>query len=211
MLEVSDLVAGYEGRAIARVANFAVPAGGAALLVGRSGAGKTTLLLAVAGLAQRLAGRVALSGQDLSSLNMRERDRHRGRFIGLVFQDLHLVPGLSAIDNMLVGPFAAGVRADVVRATSLLEELGLKDRLDARAETLSRGEAQRVAIARAALLRPRLILADEPTASLDDDGAAAVIDLLLSLTRETGAALLVATHDARVKAAIPTVVQAEAA
>lgn len=211
MLAVDGLVAGYRGRAIARMGRLCVAGGDAAVLAGASGAGKTTLLLAIAGLADVLAGSVGIDGTDVAALGPRARDRHRGRHIGLVFQDLHLVPGLSALDNMLLAPFAAGAAPDRARATALLSQLGVSHRLGARAETLSRGEAQRVAIARAMLMRPRLILADEPTASLDDAACHTVLALLLDATRATGAALIVATHDARVKALIPASTTAEAA
>lgn len=210
-LEVDGLVAGYRRWAIARLEHLEVAPGEAGILGGGSGAGKTTLLLAIAGLADRMEGAIRLRDVDLTALTARRRDRHRGEHIGLVFQDLHLVAGLSAIDNMLLAPFAAGMRRDHAKAVALLERLGLGSRTNAPAETLSRGEAQRVAIARAMLMAPRLILADEPTASLDDDAAGAVIDLLLEATRESGAALLVATHDARVRDRITRIVPAEPA
>lgn len=210
-LTVKGLVAGYAGMAIARVAHLSVGAGEAAVLGGASGSGKTTLLLAVAGLADRLDGEVCVDGEDVGRYSGAARDRHRGRHIGLIFQDLHLIPGLSALDNMLLAPFATGARQDRARALALLDRLAIADRAQARAETLSRGEAQRLAIARAMLMEPQLILADEPTASLDDDACAAVLGLLLEATREAGAALVVATHDARVRALVPHVVQAQAA
>lgn len=211
LLEVSDLVAGYAGRAIARVDALSVPAGGAAVLTGGSGAGKTTVLLAIAGLADRVSGAISVAGDDVTKLSGRARDRHRGQHIGMIFQDLHLIPGLSAADNLLLAPYACGARRDRGQAVALLTRLGLGDRVDADAATLSRGEAQRAALARALLMAPQLILADEPTASLDDDSCAAVLDLLIGATREAGAALVVATHDARVKAVIPRVVEARRA
>lgn len=210
-LSATDLVAGYRGRPIAKLAGLAVAAGEAGVLGGRSGTGKTTLLLAIAGLADRLGGSILLDGVDLDAMSGSGRDRHRGRNIGIIFQDLHLVPGLSAIDNMLLAPFAIGARRDHARAAVLLDRLGVGERADARAETLSRGEAQRVAIARTMLMDPRLILADEPTASLDDEAAAVVIDLLLEATRDSGAALIVATHDSRVRARIGQAAEAMAA
>lgn len=209
-LAVNGLVAGYRGKPIAHIANLTVGAGEAAVLGGVSGSGKTTLLLAIAGLADRLEGAICIDGEDVGRFSGTARDRHRGRHIGLIFQDLHLIPGLSALDNMLLAPFATGARQDRSRAKTLLDRLGIADRAQARAETLSRGEAQRLAIARAMLMEPRLILADEPTASLDDEACAAVLGLLLEATREAGAALVVATHDARVRALVPHVVQAEA-
>lgn len=211
MLELSNLIAGYGRRPLARLGHFAVEDGEAALLTGPSGAGKTTLMLAIAGLADILQGHVTIAGRDMATLPARERDRHRGRHIGTIFQDLHLVPGLSVLDNLLLAPFASGRRQDRARGSELLTRLGLAGRIHARAETLSRGEAQRTAIARAMLIGPSLILADEPTASLDDDSCEAVLDLLLDATRESGAALVIATHDSRVRARISNIAVAEAA
>lgn len=211
MLAVEGLVAGYGRRPLARLPHLTIDDGGSAVLTGPSGAGKTTLLLGIAGMADRIEGSIQINDVDVARMGARARDRHRGRSIGMVFQDLHLVPGLSALDNLLLAPYASGAPRDRTRAIELLDRLGLADRRHARAETLSRGEAQRTAIARAALLRPSLILADEPTASLDDEACVAVLNLLIDATRESGAALLIATHDSRVKARIGNVAVAESA
>lgn len=211
MLEVVDLVAGYGGRALATLPGLTVAPGEAALLLGPSGAGKTTLLLALAGLAATLTGHISVDGERLESLSASARDRHRGRNIGLVFQDFHLIGSLTALDNLLLAPFAAAATQRTDEARALLGSLDLAHRVDAPARTLSRGEAQRVAIARAMLLRPRLLLADEPTASLDDNAAATVLDLLTAAAKNTGAALVIATHDARLKAAVTHQVVAAAA
>jgi putative ABC transport system ATP-binding protein len=211
MLLAEGLEAGRGDRPVARLSALSVKAGEAALLLGPSGAGKTTLLLALAGLAKSFSGRVRIAETDILGLRGAALDRFRGRHIGFVFQDIHLLPGLSALDNLLLSPFAAGVAQDRERARALLTSLGLGDKADRAAERLSRGEAQRAAIARAMLLRPQLILADEPTASLDDPAAEAVASLLLQAAAETGAALVVATHDARLKARIANQVMVEAA
>lgn len=208
-LEVEELAAGYGGRAVARLAALRVEAGGAALLLGPSGSGKTTLLLALAGLARRMGGRVSVAGVDPGGLSGAALDRWRGRSVGLVFQDIHLVAGLSVLDNLLLAPWAAGARQDRARTSALLDRLGVGALARRPAETLSRGQAQRAAIARAMLQRPGLILADEPTASLDDAGCETVADLLLGAAAETGAALLIATHDARLRRRIPEAVWAE--
>lgn len=204
MLALTDLVAGYGTTPIARLGGLALEPGAAALLLGPSGAGKTTLLLAVAGLADALSGRIVIDGVDVTRMPPRARDRHRGRTIGIVFQDLQLTAGLTTLENLLLAPYASGAPQDAGRARALLGDLGLSTHLGQRAERLSRGQAQRAAIARAMLLGPRLILADEPTASLDDATAETVADLLLRAAAETGAALLIATHDARLKARIAT-------
>lgn len=209
MLVVENLVAGYGGRPLAQLPQLQVGAGETALLLGPSGSGKTTLLLAMAGLADVLGGTVKVDAADLAGMSARARDRFRGRSIGLVFQDLHLIAGLSTLDNLLLAPFAAGLPQDRSRALALLDELGLTERARSPAETLSRGQAQRAAIARAMLLKPKLILADEPTASLDDAACMRAADLLMRAAAETGAALVIATHDGRLRERIPTCVQAQ--
>jgi ABC-type lipoprotein export system ATPase subunit len=211
MLKVRNLVAGYGRTPVARLAELDLAPREAALVLGPSGAGKTTLLLALAGLARTFSGEALVDGVAPAALSPAARDRFRGRNIGFVFQDIHLIAGLSTLDNLLLAPFAAGVAQDRPRAAALLEELGLTAQGGQRAETLSRGQAQRAAIARAMLMRPKLILADEPTASLDDDSCAMVGALLLKAAAETDAALVIATHDQRLKALIPRTVQAEAA
>jgi putative ABC transport system ATP-binding protein len=209
MLSIDGLVAGHGGNPLARLPHLALAQGQAGLLLGPSGSGKTTLLLAIAGLADIVEGSVRIDRMDMSALWPAARDRFRGRNIGLVFQDLHLLFGLSTLDNILLAPFAIGAAQDRARALELLSELGLADRAHEKAETLSRGEAQRAAIARAMLLRPKVILADEPTASLDDEACSRVADLLTHAAEQSGAALLIATHDARLRSRFETVVRAE--
>lgn len=209
MLRVEGLVAGYGRRRLARLPSLRGEAGSATLLLGPSGSGKTTLLLAIAGLADVFEGQVKVGDVDVAALDRSARDRFRGRAIGLIFQDLHLIAGVSTLDNVLLAPFATGARQDRARALALLGELGLADRAHRPAETLSRGQAQRAAIARAMLLEPKLILADEPTASLDDQACARVADLLLRAASETGAALVIATHDLRLRDRIASTVPAE--
>lgn len=203
MLRVRNLAAGYARHPVARLSSLDVQSGSCVLLLGPSGSGKTTLLLAMAGLAKVLSGSVEIDGEDFAQLPALARDRKRGTRIGLVFQDLHLIPGLSALDNVLLSPFAVNVPQDRERARDLLAALGLASKTKRMAETLSRGEAQRTAIARAMLLKPALILADEPTASLDDPTCATVADLLQRAAEETGAALVVATHDQRLRTRFP--------
>ena len=210
MLLAENLEAGRGGKVVARLGSLRVEAGQAALLVGPSGAGKSTLLLALAGLAHTVRGTARIGVTDVLTLRGAALDRFRGRYIGFVFQDIHLLPGLSTLDNLLLSPFAAGLAQDRDRARSLLESLGVGDKADRPAERLSRGEAQRAAIARAMLLKPQLILADEPTASLDDVAAQVVADLLLDAADQTGAALVIATHDRRIKARIRNQVAVEA-
>jgi putative ABC transport system ATP-binding protein len=211
MLRIEKFVAGYRSGAVASLPQLDVANGEAALILGPSGSGKTTLLLAIAGLARKFGGAVSVDGQDPFALKPAERDRFRGGSIGFVFQDLHLVTGLSTFDNVLLAPFAAHQKQDRERARALLDELGLASVAHKPAERISRGQAQRAAIARAMLLRPKVLLADEPTASLDDAACDVVAGLLLRAAAETGAALVIATHDARLKARIPKSVVAEPA
>jgi len=199
VLEAKELQAGYGGEAVVELSHLRLGAGEAALMLGPSGSGKTSLLLAIAGLVDILGGWAKVDGQDIAAMSSAQRDRFRGRRIGLVFQDLHLIAGLSTLDNLLLAPFAAGQAQETARAVELLTRLGLSRWAHRPAETLSRGQAQRVAIARAMLMRPSVILADEPTASLDDASCTTVVQLLLDAARHTGAALLIASHDQRLK------------
>jgi putative ABC transport system ATP-binding protein len=209
-LAVDDLVVGYCGHPVARLDHLRLENGAAALLLGPSGSGKTTLLLSMAGLAERISGSVHVAGVAPSSLNRRRLDRFRGSTIGFVFQNVHLVTGLTLLQNVLLAAYATGARQDTKRARELIERLGVGPAADERAEKVSRGQAQRAAIARALLLRPRLILADEPTASLDDASCAAVADVLRRAAHEEGAALLIATHDHRLREHFSTVIAVEA-
>lgn len=167
-------------------------------LVGSSGSGKSTLLNILAGILVPTAGEVYLGETNLFSLTEARRDTLRSRSIGCVFQTLNLLQGLSAMENLTLAQRFAGIPAAEARkrAHELLEMLGLLDRADARPSELSVGEQQRVAIARAVSKHPALVLADEPTASLDDENARAAIDLLLEACATS--TLVVATHDARV-------------
>jgi putative ABC transport system ATP-binding protein len=167
------------------------------VLVGASGAGKSTLLHILAGIVRPTAGDVELEGESLYPPVAR-CDRWRAARIGVVPQKLHLLPSLSAIDNVRLAQYLAGIRADA-EADGLIQSLGLQQRRDARPAQLSVGEQQRVAIARAVVNRPRLLLADEPTSSLDDGNAAEAIGLLFDAARTAGALLVVATHDARIR------------
>lgn len=203
VLRTEDLAVGRDGRTIAVLEDTVLGEGEAALLLGPSGSGKSTALFTLAGLLAPVGGAVRLDGEAVGDPASSAGSRLRGRRIGMVFQDMHLLSGLSVLDNLLLAPFAVGVRPDRRAALRRLAELGLGPLALRRAETLSRGEAQRAAIARAMLLEPRLILADEPTASLDDANAARVASVLLDAARTTGAALVVATHDQRLKALIP--------
>jgi putative ABC transport system ATP-binding protein len=179
------------------VRRLVVSSGSHLCLVGRSGSGKTTLLNILCGVLAPSSGRVCLDGTDLFALGEAARDALRARSIGCVFQTFNLLEGLSAFENLTLAQRFAGISADAARrrADELLELLGLRDRAGARPSELSVGEQQRIAIARAVSKKPSLVLADEPTASLDDENAALVIELLLETCRDS--TLVVATHDTR--------------
>lgn len=172
------------------------------VLKGPSGSGKTTLLAVAAGLLTPEQGQVCVAGRWLARLDAAERRRLRARSIGLVFQHAHLLPGLSAVENVALQAMLAGVAADEAmrRAHELLERLALSAIAVRRPESLSGGEEQRFAVARALVHRPAVVLADEPTASLDSAGGQLVTELLLRLAAAEGAAVLLATHDPRLAA-----------
>jgi ABC-type lipoprotein export system ATPase subunit len=167
-----------------------------ALLTGTSGRGKSTLLYLIAGLIEPDAGRVLVHDQDIHALRGHKRDEFRGRAIGMIFQTFNLLQGFSAAENvMLAMMFSQLPRAEHrPRAHDLLRHLGV-DRPDAPPEELSIGQQQRVAVARAVACKPDLVLADEPTASLDPDNALGAMDLIQNACRESGAALLCVSHD----------------
>ena len=179
-----------------------VPQGGTLLLQGRSGAGKSTWLALVAGLLTPTSGQVLVAGQDLAPLRGGARDRWRGRSIGFLPQKLHLSDALSVERNLALVYFAAGLPEDKPAVRAALDALGVAELAHRLPGQLSGGQAQRVALARATLLQPKVLLADEPTASLDDQAAAAAVALLRDAARRCGATLVVATHDARVRDAL---------
>ncbi|SIR08447.1 putative ABC transport system ATP-binding protein [Rhizobium sp. RU35A] len=175
-----------------------VAAGQHLAVTGGSGSGKSTFLNILSGLERVREGRVLWNASDIAPLSESGRDRWRARNVGLVMQDFHLFPGLTALANVLLPARLAGAAdaAILARAHDLLARVDLS-RPDQRIETMSRGEMQRVAIARALLRRPGVIIADEPTASLDVESGAAVGDLLLEVAAETRSTLIVASHDPR--------------
>jgi putative ABC transport system ATP-binding protein len=173
---------------------FALEGGGFLAIVGPSGSGKTTLLGLLAGLDRPTRGRVLLEGQDLSRLTEDQRARLRGEKVGFVFQSFHLIPTLTARENVQVPLELRGEDARE-RAEELLARVGLSDRGHHYPAQLSGGEQQRIALARAFSNRPRLLFADEPTGNLDAATGARVIDLMAELNRELGTTLVLVTHD----------------
>ena len=197
-LEIANLEVRCPGLAlpVLSIEKFDLIAGGHLAITGASGSGKSTLVNAITGLEPVKAGKVVWGETAISSLSSFRRDAFRARNIGLVMQDFHLFPGLSALANVLLPlKLSFGVKADDrARALQLLQTVGIT-RPDQHIETLSRGEMQRVAIARALLSKPGVIVADEPTASLDQKTGADVAELLVRLATEEKATLVVVTHD----------------
>ncbi|KDE41237.1 AttE component of AttEFGH ABC transport system [Nitrincola lacisaponensis] len=175
---------------------FSVHSGESVALMGESGCGKSTLLHLIAGLEDADAGQILLSGQDVTAMNDSQRARLRRHALGIIFQQLNLIPSLTVHDNLAFqARLAKCLQPD--RLTQLIETLGLTELLPRYPHQLSGGQQQRVAIGRALAARPTLLLADEPTGSLDEQNADQVMDLLLTLVQQTGTSLLMVTHSQR--------------
>jgi putative ABC transport system ATP-binding protein len=168
------------------------------VLRGRSGCGKTTLLNCIAGLTTVDSGQIQIHGHDVTRLSEAVRDRFRAKHIGFVFQTFNLLPGFSALENVMLGMTFTGVRPDGERARQLLADVGLGHRLHHKPRALSVGEQQRVAVARALANRPLLLLADEPTANIDPAHQQQVIDLLRDACGREQIAMLLVTHSPEV-------------
>jgi putative ABC transport system ATP-binding protein len=175
--------------------NLSIARGESIAIVGPSGSGKTTLLLLLAGLEQPASGTIMLDDVALDQLDRDQLSDLRRDSIGIVFQSFHLVPSLSALDNVALPLEIAGQRDARAKAAQMLERVGLAARQRHYPSQLSGGEQQRVAIARALVHRPKLLLADEPTGNLDDHTGADITDLLFALNRETNSTLVLVTHD----------------
>ncbi len=204
-----------EGSRLHRVLDgidFEIRTGETVALLGSSGSGKSTLLDLVGGLESPDSGTVSVHGTDLGQLSERDRTLLRRRRIGFVFQAFHLIPTLTVLENVLLGPDLDGRPSSDIeqRARELIDGLGLGDREPSFPDRLSGGERQRVALARALVHRPDLILADEPTGNLDGESADRVLDALFDLTREQNSTLLLVTHSEAVAARCSRLVRMEA-
>jgi putative ABC transport system ATP-binding protein len=188
------------GRGAARVhilkgISLNIARGEAVGLVGPSGSGKSTLLMTMAGLERPDSGRVIVDDTDLSRLDEDALARFRGRRIGIVFQSFHLVPTMTALENVALPLELAGAEDAFARAAAELELVGLGERMQHYPAQLSGGEQQRVAIARAIVPNPAILVADEPTGNLDETTGESIVDLLFALRRDRGATLILVTHD----------------
>lgn len=203
MFEVRDLHHAYDGTEVLCIDTLRAAQGEHWLVLGPSGSGKSTLLHILAGLLRPTRGEVTVAEQRLNALKPAELDRFRGQHVGIVLQQLHLVPTLTVEKNVLLAQYLAGVPQDRRRVAEVLTSLDLSDKLHAHPHELSHGQAQRVAVARAVVNRPALLLADEPTSNLDDVRCLQALDLLMSQARACNATLLIATHDRRITERIP--------
>ena len=181
-----------------------VPQGAVLLLSGPSGCGKSTWLALAAALVTPTAGSITVAGQPLTTLTKIAADAWRAGAIGFLPQKLHLSAALNVQQNLALAQWASGAVEDQAAITQALTTLGVASLARRKPAQLSGGQAQRVALARAVLLKPKVILADEPTASLDDEAATGALRLLLTTAHAQGATLVIATHDARVAAMMPT-------
>ena len=200
MLQVTDLVKSFDQPGggtltVLDVPQFNLQPGEQVALIGQSGGGKTTLLHLIAGLLVPNTGSIRVNGTETTRLSEQGRDRFRAGTIGYVFQTFNLLPAFSAIENVRLGMTFGQGRHDYSRADELLARVGLSDRARYRPSQLSVGQQQRVAIARALAGRPRLLLADEPTANVDPASAESVLELIRTTCREEVVSLLMVTHD----------------
>jgi len=203
MIESRNLTLTWPAGPTLNFPDLQLAAGGTLLLRGRSGSGKSTWLALVAGLLSPSAGHLTVQGQQPAALSQAQRDAWRSQTIGFLPQGARLSPALSVQDNLRLVAFASGRKPDAAHQASLIERLGIAALLAQRSHQLSGGQALRVALARALLLRPTVLLADEPTASLDDDNARLAMQLLHDQTAACGSTLVVATHDQRAVQALP--------
>lgn len=209
MLKMENVTLGYGNKPVIHLDKLILPEGGQCLITGASGGGKTTLLYAIAGLIPVIDGTITINGIDIGKLRETEMDHFRGINLGIIFQTLHLMRSLTVMENLLLASYAVSVLPKLTHIEEILRRLDIYDKRDAYPHNLSQGQAQRVAIARAVLHRPKLIIADEPTSSLDDKNCSSVIAIIKEVAKETEAALLIATHDSRIKAHFSNILQFE--
>ncbi|MDQ8698508.1 ABC transporter ATP-binding protein [Hyphomicrobium sp. LHD-15] len=201
IIRLADVRLSLESRAgvveILKGITLDIARGQSVAIVGPSGSGKTSLLMILAGLEKATAGDVHVVDRDFNALDEDSLALARGEDVGIVFQSFHLIPTMTALENVALPLEFAGVTGARERASSLLDDVGLGARVDHFPAQLSGGEQQRVALARALAPRPKLLLADEPTGNLDGKTGRAVVDLLFGLKRKSGATLVLITHDER--------------
>lgn len=199
MITLKSLSHSYKGGQTIEFKDWHIKTGERWLLLGNSGSGKTTLLHLMTGILQPSAGEVNINGTSIYRLSSKSLDQFRRQNIGIVFQRPHLIGSLSILENLIIVQRFANLAKDMARIKEVLASLDIADKQNAYPAQLSQGQLQRVSIARAVLNKPALLIADEPTSSLDDKNAFAVLDLLLTQSELNQTTLVVATHDKRIK------------
>ncbi len=203
-VRVTNLAFSYGAEIVLAFDKFELKSQQACSIIGPSGCGKSTFVHLVAGLLAPEKGSVEVFGEDLGSLSESQRDRFRGEHIGFVFQRFHLLPALTVMDNLALAQKLSRTQRDRSRIETLLKQLDVWELRHRKPSDLSHGQAQRVAVARSLVHAPSLVIADEPTSALDDTNAHQTLGLLQQTTQEAGAALLVVTHDHRVREHLAT-------
>lgn len=199
MISIKALRFSYGSTLILDIDELIVYQGHHCLFLGDSGSGKTTLLHILAGLIKPQEGNVVLAETNIATLKTYQMDNFRGNNIGLIFQKAHLISALTVTENLLLSQYLGGIKKDTKRIDEVLADLNVFHRKNAKVSELSQGEAQRVAIARAMLNKPKIILADEPTSSLDDTNCERVIEMLQNQALLYEATMVITTHDHRIK------------
>ena len=199
MLKTESVIFTYDGLFKFNFPDIHLNNGDSLLVLGDSGVGKTTFIQILAGLLKPTSGQIHLDSVNYNKLSSKEMDQFRGRRIGMIFQNPHFVRNLNILDNLLLSLYLSENKQDKKRVTQLLNELGLGNKLDSMPDDLSQGEQQRASIALAVIKQPDLILADEPTSSLDDVNCQKIISLLKEQAEKNKSQLIIITHDNRIK------------
>jgi len=199
MLQTKNLTFFYNKETQFAFPELSCDASNTLLITGNSGKGKTTLLHLLAGLLRPKNGEITIENTNISSLSEKKLDQFRGKNIGLILQQSHFIASMTVLENVVLASWLATGKKAVAKAEKLLSELDLENQKHKLPSQLSIGQQQRVSIARALINEPKLLLADEPTSSLDDENAFKVADLLEKLSKEYNAALVIVTHDSRLK------------
>lgn len=199
IIATQELSFQYKGGIPIQFPSIQIQKGQHTLLLGNSGTGKTTLLHLFGGLSKPTEGKVWINEKEIYTLSTSEMDKFRSQHIGFIFQEAHLLKNLTILENIQLAQSLAKKTVNKNEILSILEKLQLADKANAYPQELSRGQLQRAAIARAVINKPLLLIADEPTASLDDQNTTRVLSLLMEIADQQGATLLIATHDKRIK------------